>query len=224
MVHASAVDFLRRSDAKVIAYDVLFTEREGRSESIINGRAITGDDSDRAFVNAVRQAGNVVLLADALYEGQANSAAGPASTRPPDLPGTSYRPGPGFQARPFVRLPFPDLSAAAAAIGHNYLAKDERSDSARRMLPFIDLQGVAVPSLGTAAALKFLEIAADDVRLEGDAEDGGARTDARDPARRRPPYPSRQALPGSWSRCGQGGVLATFPTFVLRRSPSRRTT
>src|SRR5687768_10707453 len=57
MVHASAVDFLRRSGAKVIAYDVLFTEREGRSESIINGRAITGDDSDRAFVNAVRQAG-----------------------------------------------------------------------------------------------------------------------------------------------------------------------
>jgi hypothetical protein len=42
---------------------------------------------------------------------------------------------------------------AAAGVGHNYLARDPGSDFARRMLPFADVSGVAVPSLGLAAAL-----------------------------------------------------------------------
>ena len=72
LVHGSAIDYLKRSGAKVIAYDVLFGQREGARESIVNGQPISGDDSDRLFVESVRRAGNVVLLADATFEGLAS--------------------------------------------------------------------------------------------------------------------------------------------------------
>jgi adenylate cyclase len=166
MVHASAIDYLRRAGAKVIAYDVLFLENEGRSETTINGRAITGDDSDRALVNAVRQSGNVVLLAETVYEGQATPSDTGESDAPPSLPGVVYHPGTGFLARPKLTLPFADLSRVAAGVGHNYLARDE-SDAARRMAPFIETRGVAVPSLGLAAALVFAGASPADVKLDG---------------------------------------------------------
>ena len=71
LVHASAISYLTRAGAKVIAYDVLFGEREGNREAVVNGLRIVGDDSDRLFIDAVRDAGNVVLLADATFEGLA---------------------------------------------------------------------------------------------------------------------------------------------------------
>ena len=82
LVHASAIDYLRRSGAKVIAYDVLFGEREGARESIVNGQTISGDDSDRLLVEAVRRAGNVVLLGDATFEGLASGKPAETADRP----------------------------------------------------------------------------------------------------------------------------------------------
>jgi adenylate cyclase len=167
VVHASAIAYLAHAGAKVIVYDVLFTEPAGQGTIVINGQTIDLAASDQTLVDAVRSAGNVVLLADATYETLASGSTEPVTSL--ELPGVQYRPGAGFQERPSVLLPFASLTGAAAGIGHNLLAKDEGSDSARRMLPFIEHRGVALPSLGMAAALAFAEVPAADVRLDGGA-------------------------------------------------------
>jgi adenylate cyclase len=162
-VHASAIDYLAKSGARVIAYDVLFGEHEGRSETTINGRTIAGADSDQALVDAVRSAGNVILLSDAVYTGLAKGDDAPA----PVLPGTAYSPGPGFEQVPQLQMPFADLKGAVRGVGHNRLVRDLGSDFARRMLPFVDVKGVAVPSLGLAAALAYLDVPPERVTLAG---------------------------------------------------------
>jgi adenylate cyclase len=170
-VHASAIDYLAKSGAKVIAYDVLFTEPEARSETAINGQAMTGSDSDRALVDAVRAAGNVYFVSDAVYAGLVTRGDAPA----PVLPGRAYSPGPGFQPAPELLMPFAELRGASAGVGHNRLTRDFGSDFARRMAPFIDVHGVPVPSLGMAAALAYLDEPPDQVRLDGDLLRIGAR-------------------------------------------------
>jgi adenylate cyclase len=216
LVHASAIDFLRRAGAKIIAYDVLFGEREGARESIVNGQRISGDDSDRLLVDAVRRAGNVVLLGDVTFEGLASGkTVGIEATRP--VPGPSYQPGPGFQSRPELDLPFDELAAAAAAIGHNYLSRDAGSDAARRAVPFVEHRGTFVPSLGVAGALMFARVRSDLVRQDRDwlrvgdtrvptlDERVGTGADAR---------PSRQVL-FRFTRpvFGADGVRAIFPSY-----------
>ncbi len=219
LVHGSAVDYLARSGAKVIAFDVLFGEHEGRSESVINGRMITGDESDGAFVDSVGRAGNVILLADATFEGTTSDAATPAGGAPPPvLPGPAYHPGPGFESRPTLQPPFLELARVAAGLGHNYLAKDSGSDAARRFLPFIVHDGAAVPSLGLAAALAFLGAKPDDVRVEGNVLHIGDRAmplldePVRDAAGHW--QPSRQVLTRlPRPTTGADGVRSMFPTY-----------
>jgi adenylate cyclase len=139
---------------------VLIQERDELGRYRAGDRTITGTDSDAELVSAVRRAGNVVLLADAVSE---SGAAAPAI-----LPGTGYRPGNGFEVRSSLRTPFADLLAVAATIGHNMAPKDADGVS-RTMSPFIEVGGLALPSLGTAAALIAERQPADAVRLQGDA-------------------------------------------------------
>jgi adenylate cyclase len=218
MVHASAIDYFARAGARTIAYDILFGEPEGRSDIVVNGRPISGEASDAALVASVAKAGNVVLLADATGQGsvRGGSSADPSAT--PQVPGPSYRPGPGFQARPDIELPFPELSAAAAAVGHNVLAKDD-SDAARRMLPFVDVHGAAVPSLGVAAALSFLGTPPADVMASGDVLRLGP---ARMPLLHAPVIEDDRTLPSSQVlfRLSQpigrpDGATSTFPTYAF---------
>jgi adenylate cyclase len=167
VVHAGVVDYLAQSGATVVAYDVLFLEREGRVESEINGQRVTGDQSDLALAESIRLAGNVVLLAEATYEGLVTEAA-EARNRPasPALPGRGYRPGEGFQRREWLQMPLEDLRRGASGVGHNLLVRDSGSDFARRMLPFIAVGDAAVPSLGVAAALDYADVPEGEVRLE----------------------------------------------------------
>jgi adenylate cyclase len=214
LVHASAIDYLKRSGAKVIGYDVLFGEREGARESIVNGQRVTGADSDRLLVESVRRAGNVVLLADATFEGLASGRTlGPDAAGPAAIPGPAFAPGAGFQTRPELDLPFADLAGAAAGIGHNYLATDADSDTARRVLPFIEHGGAFVPSLGVAAALAFAETPPAAVRLDGGVLRIG---DAHAPLLDDPvgTGPSRQMLiPFHAPTTGPDGVRSTFPSY-----------
>lgn len=129
MIHAAVVDFLVRGDARVIAYDVLFVDRDLRNP-----------ESDAAFVESVRRAGNVVLPAEAIYEGRATD--GPIGTSAIT----------GVAARPELRLPFAELAAVAAGIGHTYLQLDA-DGTARRIWPFVEAQGRQMPWLGLATAL-----------------------------------------------------------------------
>jgi adenylate cyclase len=163
-VHAAALDYIVRGGARVVAFDILFGEREGATQIVINGQAMTGDRSDAAFVESVRLAGRVVLLAGATYEGLASTAG--TGEPGPQPHGRDYRAGPGWYRRPDLQLPFHELEAAAWGVGHNVLMRDPGSDFARRMLPFIDVQGRTVPSLGLAATLAFLDVPPADVVFE----------------------------------------------------------
>jgi adenylate cyclase len=164
VVHSGVIDFLTRAGARVIVYDVLFIERDTRGDFPVGSDRMSGSRSDGALVESVRQAGNVILAASASSEGLMTAARQP-DAGPPMLPGVVYRPGPGFQERPVLDLPFDDLKAAAAGIGHTVLIKDT-DGSARRQLPFIEYHQTSVPSLGLAAALLAERVPADAVRLE----------------------------------------------------------
>ena len=164
LVHASVVDFLAGAGARVIAYDVLFTEEDTRGTFEAGGLVMDGPLSDRALADSVRRAGNVVLLADATFEGLAADDGPGQADLALRLPGVIYAPGDGFQPRGSVRLPFESLLAAAAGVGHNFLAIDA-DGSTRRIAPFIDVGGTALPSLGLAAALAARRVPAGDVEL-----------------------------------------------------------
>jgi adenylate cyclase len=198
VVHTGVIDFLTRSHAKLVVYDVLFTERDTRGTFPVGNTTLNGPDSDAALVSSVEKAGNVILLADATYETPDEPAADGTF---PTLPGLIVAPGPGFEARPSLLLPFDELRAAALAIGHNMFVRDD-DGRMRRNRPFIDAHGVAVPSLGVAAALAAMRPASADVHLtpNGDVLAIGSSlvpvlSDPVPPASAKdPPQPSKQAL------------------------------
>lgn len=139
MIHAAVIDFLTRGGARVIAYDVLFVDRDLRNP-----------ESDAAFVESVRRAGNVVLPADAMFEGHEADARVVTSSTP------------GVAARPQLRMPFGELATAAAGIGHSYLQLDT-DGTARRIWPFVDAQESRIPWLGLASALVTADVSESDL-------------------------------------------------------------
>ena len=66
---SSALDFLRRAPAKVVAIDLIFAEPDTVAQYDLGGEKMTGAESDRALADSVKASGNVVLLADAVNEG-----------------------------------------------------------------------------------------------------------------------------------------------------------
>jgi adenylate cyclase len=152
-------------------------------------------------------------MADATYEGRPGDPDEPA----PDLPGPSYAVGPGFQARPHLLLPFAELNAVAAGIGHDVLVKDAGTLITRRELPFIDRGGVAVPSLGLAAVLTG-RVRARDVSVDGPTlRVGDARVPLlEDPvpaADGQPEKPSKQALVHYRGQLHTAGTATLYPTY-----------
>jgi adenylate cyclase len=112
-LHAQIVDRLAADGAFLIGYDVTFSEP---------GRDPAGD---QALADAVETAGNVVLAANAIFEG-----------KPGDLLSASE-----------LDLPIDDLAAASAAIGHSNVFPD--ADGVVRSLPPV-IEGPSrdlVPSL-----------------------------------------------------------------------------
>ncbi|MGE5361467.1 MAG: CHASE2 domain-containing protein [Bacteroidales bacterium] len=157
LVHAQLVAFLTRAPVAAIAYDVLFSERDRTSFSI-QGDTWTGAESDAAFVEAVRKAGNVVVAADATGEAAATPAAVPVG---------GYRLAGPIERRPAVTPPFEDLARAARAVGHSFLALDA-DGPARRSVPFVRTGALTVPSLAVATALLVSKVGPDRVFSDGD--------------------------------------------------------
>ena len=146
IVHGSLVDYLSRAPAKLIAYDVSFGAADTRLGFKMGDDTLSGAESDEAFAAAVKKAGNVLLLADATYTGEKSDA--PA---PPDV---GFRlNSPDILERTTILLPYPELAAAAAGFGHNYLSLDA-DGPVRHTVPFVRSNGVAMSSLGMAAAFK----------------------------------------------------------------------
>lgn len=165
VIHSAVIDFLTRGHAKVIAYDVLFVDRDRRSSFPLGEMVVSGAESDQALVDSVRRAGNVVLAAETLFEG-ASSDGSAAEATPVTVPGIRYAPGRGFLTRPFLRLPFDELAAASAGVGHTFLALDS-DGTTRRIHPFVEAQGQFIPWLGLAAVLRAESVDAEAVTLVG---------------------------------------------------------
>ena len=66
---AMLIDYLHRGGAKVIAVDIGFWEKERAATYSFNGSDYTSERSDGELAEAVKRAGNVVLLADAVNPG-----------------------------------------------------------------------------------------------------------------------------------------------------------
>jgi adenylate cyclase len=160
-----AVEFLRRAPAKVVAVDVTFPERDYVEQYSFDDPADkwSGFNSDTNLSDNVKKSGNVVLLADAVYEGTSGAVKDENAAK---WHGSPFSAGPLAEPRPLVLAPYQSLTDAAAALGHNFLAKDE-DGTARRMSPFIVSDGKQLPSLGVAAALLAGGFRAQDVRAEG---------------------------------------------------------
>jgi len=217
IVHSAVVDFLARGQARAIVYDVLFMDRDLRGAFPLgdSGATMSGAESDAALVESVRRAGNVVLAAEALFEGS-SAADAPVPAAPPPLPGVNYEPGAGFYVRPHLRLPFADLAAASAGVGHTMLELDP-DGTARRVLPFIVAQGRAVPWLGLAAFLAADRVPASAVSLDRSVlQVGSARVPLLAQAARATTgeeVPSRQMLLRLHGPYADSEGKRTYPTY-----------
>lgn len=171
LVHAYLINYLARGPAKVVAYDVLFGERD-LTRFKVQGEDWTGEESDQAFVEAVSKAGDVVLAADATREedwekpSPDNDAARAARAALDFFPPAFRLDGP-LEERPIIAPPFDDLARAARGLGHTFVALDA-DGPLRRSVPFIRVRGRAIPSLPVAAALVAGDLSPDRVRLDRD--------------------------------------------------------
>jgi adenylate cyclase len=157
VVHAGLLDYLARAAPKVILYDVNFADPDTALGFPFAGSTWTGAESDAAFAEAVRKAGNVLTLADATYEGDADV---------PIIPDPGFAPGgPGITERRVVFPPYPDLAAAVAGFGHNLFVLDP-DGPLRHTVPFVRSRGVSLPSLGLAGALRAAGISPEAVRMD----------------------------------------------------------
>lgn len=159
VVHAAVIDFLARAPARAVVYDINFAEPDSRVGFRVGDGLMSGAESDREFVAAVRRAGNVYLLADAAFE---------TSTIGRPLPPSSLLAvtGDGLLERKAVFPPFPPLGDAAAGLGHSLVALDH-DGPLRHTVPLIRTADHAVPSLSLAVALDVLKIDRKDVTLVG---------------------------------------------------------
>ena len=162
LLHGMLIDYLARGPAKVVVYDVQFSEADRASREIL-GAPWTGAESDDALVTAVRQAGNVIVAVEASSEGLVDAT---RNTQPP-LDGVASLgrtwPIQGFaERRPLLTPPFPELASAVRAVGHARLAYD-LDGPARRYVPFVEVAGKVVPSLPVAAVVAATGVTPDRV-------------------------------------------------------------
>ena len=163
-LQAMIVDYISSGKPKAIALDLTFLEPERASRYEFLGRGeITSTQSDQELADAVRRAGNVIALADAVDAGIDNGELIQKDwTSPP------YRLGPAIEERPVITLPYPALSSASASLAHNFIALD-RDGPARRFPPFVRQGDKYMPLLGVAAALAGGGFRPDEVVLQNGA-------------------------------------------------------
>jgi adenylate cyclase len=152
------VDYLVRAPAKIIAYDIVFSEADTRRGFDFGGSTMSGAESDKALADSVKAAGTVILVADASYDAEIENATLPDAGYPLDVPGIYEMRG--------VLPPFRLLADAASGLGHNRFVLDPDGPM-RHAIPFVRAHHRTVPSLGVAAALRATGIRAQDVRLDG---------------------------------------------------------
>jgi adenylate cyclase len=157
------IDFLKRGGAKVVAIDFSVLEQDKVKGHTIGAVTMDGAESDAALVESIRAAGNVVMLADTVYEG----VIGGELKGIPDWKGKPYRLGPAIEERRVIIPPLQAITDVVAGLGHNFFAADH-DGPARRMVPFVRKGDRYMPSLGVAAALIGGDFRPEEVVLEGE--------------------------------------------------------
>jgi adenylate cyclase len=161
VAHSYLFNFLARGPAKVVAFDIGIWEADVSTHNI-GGTVWTGRESDAALAESIRASGNAVLLANVVQGGAGEPADGGV-----EVPDPGYRLDVPLAPRPSIQPPIPDVTAAAAALGHNFLAIDY-DGAARRLAPFVSVGNLHIPSLGTAAALLAGGYRPDEVSFDGE--------------------------------------------------------
>jgi adenylate cyclase len=145
------IDFLTRAPAKVVVYDVLFTEPDLRRFDVA-GQEWTGSESDSAFAESIKKSGNVVLGADAAAEALLDESRAIRANED-DRPRREYPdPGACVEERPRILPPIESLDRNARSIGHTLMIRDA-DGPLRRHVPFVRAGGLTVPSLPMAAIM-----------------------------------------------------------------------
>ena len=157
-VHSMLIDYLARAPARVIAYDIVFSDADTRRGFDFGDSVMSGAESDRALADSVKAAGNVILVADASYDTEVENLALPDTGYALDVPGIYELRG--------VLPPFKTLADAASGLGHNRFVLDP-DGPLRHTIPFVRTHHRVVPSLGVSAALRVAGIRPRDVRLDG---------------------------------------------------------
>ena len=193
-VHSMLIDYLAKAPAQLIAYDVDFADADTRRGFDFGADTWSGGESDKALVDSVKTAGNVLLLADATYEAEAGDTRG--------IPDQGFRlDGPGVVERKVIFPPFGALASAALALGHNLFILDA-DGPIRHTVPFVRSGPIALPSLGLAAAVRVMKIDPKDVTLSDGALHVGDRVM---PLERRTDY--------FWGLINFHGPARTYPTY-----------
>ena len=153
LVHATVIDYFAAAGAKVIAYDVLFAERD-RRKFMVADTEWTGEESDAALVEATRKAGNVVHVAEAAGAELVDASKEIAEdlTAPALNVKLSTIAPACVQPRPRLTPPFPALARASRAIGHTLFILDS-DGPVRRVAPVVQVGERAIPSLSLAATM-----------------------------------------------------------------------
>ena len=166
VIFGAVVEFLAQAGARAIALDILFLEQDTREGFDYGGTKWSGAESDAGLVDAVRRAGTVILLADAVYAGTEGKM-----VLPPPWPGMlAFGPEDGpwqTEPRPTLTPPFEHLASAAANVGHNLAAFDPDGPW-RRWIPFVQSNGRVAPSLGLATMIVAERIRPEELKIERD--------------------------------------------------------
>jgi adenylate cyclase len=201
-LYAKAVDQLDRAGARVIAFDLLFAERESTVSNDLRDAARTAasgvseprlrqalaqlaeDDPDGQFAASLRASGRVLLPLVFAFQG-------PAAEAPPQLSEQVYQrldqslSEPLFPLQPHQAvLPIPELAEAASGLGHVNIAFD-RDGEPRYDYLAVPFSGDFVPSLSVRVAAAHLGLPWNAVGLSlGDGIELGDRSVPTDPAMR----------------------------------------
>jgi adenylate cyclase len=157
-VHSMLIDYLARAPARVVAYDVVFSDADTRTGFAFGGSTLSGAESDTMLADSIRAAGTVILPGDASYDTDTPGVTIPSGGFPLDVPGIYELRG--------VLPPFPLLADAASGLGHNRVILDP-DGPLRHVVPFVRTHHHALPSLGAAAAMRLAGIRPADVHLDG---------------------------------------------------------
>jgi CHASE2 domain-containing sensor protein len=134
LVHATVIDYLAAAGAKVIAYDILFAERDIR-KFMVGDTEWTGEESDAALVDSTRQAGNVVHVAEASSAELIDPTRAVVENFEAPALNVPAPPTPCVEVRPRVTPPFPALAAVSNAIGHTLFTLE--NGTVRRVSPVV---------------------------------------------------------------------------------------